>query len=242
MAFASTDEVWWHRRVVLVSDDSTWTSGMLELVPAGTVVAEASTWTEAPRVAGPVGALVCHVDRPRALGDTLIEAYERWSSLAWQPCTLTWLASRPGAARIRAALDRHGFQAMCTSEFRLSRDVDGDPWDEVLARLDAAPWIVPLLAQRLNWSQNPRLVEILSTPVLGRDVATVRAWGRRVGLSYGELADLCRKHDACRPKRLLDVLRLAAELARVMANGRRMTRDRLAAHPPEERAAMDGGM
>lgn len=56
---------------------------MLDEVPAGTVVAEASTWTAVARVAGPVGALVCHVDRPRALGDTLTEAYQRWSSLAW---------------------------------------------------------------------------------------------------------------------------------------------------------------
>lgn len=228
MASAPTDEVWWHRRVVLVSNDSTWTSRMLDLVPARAVVAEASTWIEAARVTGPVGALVCHIDRPRALSETITRACEHWSSLAWQPCTLTWIASRPGAARIRAVLDRHGFRVVCTSEFTLSRNDDTEPWDEVRTRLDAAPWIVPLLAQRLSWSHDPRLVEILSAPVLGHDISTVRAWGRGVRLSYGELAGLCRRHGACPPKQLLDVVRLAAGLARVQANGRRVTRDRLA--------------
>lgn len=88
--------------------------------------------------------------------------------------------------------------------------------------------VVPRLARRLGWTRDPPLIEILSVPVLERDVSTVRAWGRVVRLGYGELADLCREHGACCPKQLLDVVRLAAELARVQANGRRVTRDRLA--------------
>jgi hypothetical protein len=221
-------EVWWHRRVVLVSEDPNWIAGTLDSLSAKTVLAEAVGWTEAVRLAGPIGAMVCHIDRPRLLADVILRAYEHWSTLAWQPCTLTWVAPRPGAARIRAALLHHGFQAISTPEFSLSRDDNASTWDVLKTRLDSAPWIVAHFAQRLGWNRNPRLIEILSAPVLRRDVSTVQAWARSVGLGYDELADVCHAHGACRPKQLLDVVRLSAELARVNANGCRATRDLLA--------------
>ena len=224
----ASNDVWWHRRIVLVSEDSTWISSMLHSLPARTDVGEGASWSEAMRLTGPIGAMVCHIDRPRFLEESILRAYEHWSTLAWQPCTLTWMASRPGAAKIRATLDRHCFQVTCTPEFSLSRDDNADAWDVLDNRLDSAPWIVPYFAQRLGWIQDPRLIGILSVPVLRSDVSTVRKWRRSVRLTYAEFADLCQENGCCRPKRLLELVRLGAELARVRANGRRMTRDRMA--------------
>jgi len=119
-ASAGTENVWWHRRIVLVSEDSTWISSMLDSLPARTGVAEGVTWEEAIRLTGPIGAMVCHIDRPRSLAESVLRAYEHWWTLAWQPCTLTWMAPRPGAARIREALRRHRFPAICTPEFNAS--------------------------------------------------------------------------------------------------------------------------
>lgn len=189
---------------------------------------EGASWSEAMRLTGPIGAMVCHIDRPRFLEESVLRAYEHWSTLPWQPCTLTWMASRPGATKIRATLRRHCYPVICTPEFSLSRDDDANAWDVLETRLDSAPWIVPYFAQRLGWTQDPSLIELLSVPVLRRDVSTVRSWGRSVGLSYGEFADVCRENGCCRPKRLLELVRLGAELARVRANGRRVARDRMA--------------
>lgn len=221
-------DVWWHRRIVLVSEDSAWKSAMLESLPDRTGVAEGVTWTEAVQLTGPIGAVVCHIDRPRSRVESVLRAYEHWSTLAWQPCTLTWMAPGLGAAKVQAALRRQRFPAICTPEFSLTRDANARAWDIVGTRLDAAPWVASHFAQRLGWTRNPRLVEILAVPVLQRDVSTVRKWGRSVRLTYAEFADLCRENGCCPPKRLLDLVRLAAELARVSANGRRVTRDRMA--------------
>lgn len=57
--------------------------------------------------------------------------------------------------------------------------------------------------------------------------------------SYGELSDVCRRHDTCRPEQLLDGVKLAAELARVRANGGRVTRDRLAGQSQTARGRID---
>jgi len=227
MTSVAAEDVWWHRRIVLVSEDSTWISSMLDSLPARTGVAEGVTCTEATRLTGPIGAMICHIDRPRSLAESVLRAYEHWSTLAWQPCTLTWLAPRPGAARIRATLGRLGFPTICTPEFSISRDDKAHAWDIVATRLDTAPWVVSHFAQRLGWT-DPHLIEILSVPVLRPDVSTVREWGRSVRLSYGELADVCREHGCGRPKRLLELIRLGAELARVSASGRRVTRDLMA--------------
>lgn len=200
---------------------------MLESLPARTGVVEHVGWTEANSLAEPIGVMVCRIDRPRSLAESILRAYEHWSTLAWQPCTLTWMAPRPGAAKIRATLDRQGFPVTCTAEFSLSRD-NAHAWEVLETRLDAAPWVVSYFAQRMGWTRDPRLVEILSVPVLRREVSTVMSWARSTRLSYGGLADMCREDSCCRPKRLLELIRLGAELARVNANGRCVTRDSMA--------------
>lgn len=228
IARTAAAEVWWHRRIVLVSEDSAWRSAMLASLPARAGVAEGVTWTEAVELSGPIGAVVCHIDRPRSLAESVLRAYEHWSTLAWQPCTLTWIAPGLGAAKVQAALRRQRFPVICTPEFSLDRDDHAGPWDVVGTRLDAAPWVASHFAQRLGWTRDLRLVEILAVALLRQDACTVREWARSVKLSYGELADVCRENGCCRPKRLLELVRLGAELARVRANGRRVTRDLMA--------------
>ena len=222
---AAARRPWWRRRLLLVSEDSRWMSEAARAMPAGMGTVECISWTNSAEITGPIGAIVCHIDRPGLLGNRIQQAFECWSSLAWQPCTLTWIAPQVGAASVRAALSRLGFQSTCSPDFGLSL-TDEDTWQVVGKRLDLAPWVVSVFAQRLSWSRSPRLVQVLSVPILRSEVATVGTWARSLGLSYGELSDLCREHGACRPKRLLDVVRLGAELAR--ARGRKDTRALLA--------------
>lgn len=53
---AASRDAWWHRRIVLVSEDSAWMSSMLESLPARTGVAEQVGWTEAMELTGSIGA------------------------------------------------------------------------------------------------------------------------------------------------------------------------------------------
>lgn len=218
---------WWHRRVVLVSDDEGWAEragGMAQKLGAQW---ETRAWAEAAALQGPVGALVARVG---SAGADVEHAFVRWAGQAWQPLTLVWLPPVRRAAKVAHLLDELHYG----SRFHevTSRGPDGELETGLARILERGGWIVPRFASALGWSAEPFLVHVLSLPLLATVPPTsVEAWRRAAGnLSYAEFEQLFYLHGAPPPKRVLDPLRIAGAAVWAAAQKRVPERSWLASH------------
>ena len=146
---------------------------------------------------------------------------------------------------------RHGVVAnsILNRATGVAEDLTGDPiydaadlyrapalWDVARrAGLESAAidWPGTRHAAALGWSGEPFLVRALSLPVLEPDVrrGNVKRWRRALGVhDYGEFEALFREHGAPPPKRVFDVLRVAAAAVWARGRVRRPTRTQVATH------------
>lgn len=221
---------WWHRRVVLVTDDEPWASRAGETIRQSGGRLEIIAWSEAASLTSPVGALVVDVDVTTRDVEGVDTVLAGWAAEGRQPTTLLWIPRARGAARIDHMVNRlrypHVFERTSTEEVaaHLKR-----PLSRILAR---GGWIVPWFAAALGWSAEPFLVHVLGLPVLAeRPPKNVKEWVRAVGkLSHTELVALFREHGAPNPKEVHN--RLVFSRATVWAAEQRLapTRRRLANH------------
>lgn len=218
---------WWHRRVVLVTDDEAWASHAGGTIRALGGWPEILTWSSAATLAGPVGALVVDVEAARTDVETALVG---WAAAGRQPTTLLWVPPHRGAAHIGHTLDRLRYPVVfdCASTDGMEKDLKRH-LPRILFR---GGWIVTWYGAALGWSAEPLLVHILSLPVLAqRRPKSVEEWRRAVGkLSHAEFVELCREHGAPNPKKLYDHLTFSE--ATVWAAERRFspTRTELARH------------
>lgn len=216
------DELWWRERVCVVGDPK-WSAERVLCFGRDTgACVEVVDWQSAPRVSGPLGALVVILNDAH---EGSMEQFEFWASIAWQPCTVLANRTSMGSTQLQAHLRRLGFGPSLPF-------VKEPPWQAlgqvVASVLSENAWLVAWFVRSLGVTA-PKFVEVASAALRGpRPATSVKEWGQRLGLVRWELRRLLRAFGAPPAQRLLPRMLLWRACVVSRTSPVRLTRDKVA--------------